>query len=726
MLVLKFGSSTQECLENVAKLLVKKQEQAICAILNYTDENVEALKKLIAQNGLVEIRLIQVRSLISLSDDFSEITDDLEHNRENIKSTLAKKNGLTLIHGFARKAGDIPSKKNSADYCAALIAATLKASAIEVWTDVDGLLSANPHKVKKALCIPELSYEEVMELSHFSTRLLFPPSIQPALDADIPIHIKNALNPQAQGTVIRKSVSSSNYDISGISSIDEVCLLQLRGSGMLGISGVAKRLFDALSEEKINVILISQASSEHSICLAISPNQAAKAQTALRAAFSKEIEKHLIEDIKLEEDCSIVAVVGSKMKERPGISGKMFSVLGKNGINVRAIAQGSSELNISSVISKKDLSKALNALHDDFFLSETKTLNLFLVGPGWVGSALLEQIEKHRASLKRDKYLSIRLAGAINSKKMLLDESGIALTSWKDELNHSDSESNLNKFIEQMIALNLPNSVYVDCSANDSVADSYEEVLSASISVVTPNKRANSGSYEKYLRLKNAAKEANVKYFYETNVGAGLPVIGTLNDLLASGDEIISIEGILSGTLSYIFNNFVPGTSFSQVVHKAKELGYTEPDPRDDLSGKDVARKLLVLAREMGIGLEEEQIELESLVPACCKNAGSVEEFIKTLPLADAEFEKQLNKANSENKVLRYIASISNGKAKVSLQAVGTDHPFYSLSGSDNIISFVSSRYKDRPLVVKGPGAGVAVTAAGVFADIVRVGSYLT
>lgn len=723
MLVLKFGSSTMGHLENVAKVLADKNQNEICCVLNYSPENLEKLKALLTDQ---EINEIDVSSIISLSDDLLRVSDEIEENKARIKNSLVS-DKLNLIHGFAKNIEEADAKKTTADYSAALIAAALGAEAIEIWTDVDGLLSANPEKVKKALTIKELSYEEMMELSHFGTKLLHPPSIQPAFDSKIPIYIKNAANLDASGTVIKSEPDFNDYEINGISSIDKVSLLQLSGSGMMGVSGVAKRFFTALSDENINVILISQASSEHSICVALSPDDAAAAQTAVKNAFLKEIEKHLIEDIALENDCSVVAVVGRKMKERPGLAAKVFSVLGKNGINIRAIAQGSSELNISAVVANKDLSKSLNALHDTFFLSETTTLNLFLVGPGLVGSALLEQIEDHKNSLKKDRNLSIKLAGVINSKKMLLTENGISLNDWKEELESKGETSSLDSFIKKMIALNLPNSTFVDCTANDDVANSYGDVLKASISVVTPNKRANSGSYNQYLELKNAAKNANVKYFYETNVGAGLPVIGTLNDLIASGDEIYSIEGILSGTLSYIFNSFVPGTSFSEIVKGAKENGYTEPDPRDDLSGKDVARKLLVLAREIGIPLEEEQIELESLIPDCCKDASSVDEFMAKLPEADAEYSQQLETANKDGKVLRYIASIENGgAAKVSLQAVDANHPFYSLSGSDNIISFVSSRYKERPLVVKGPGAGVDVTAAGVFADIVRIGSYLT
>jgi aspartokinase/homoserine dehydrogenase 1 len=674
-----------------------------------------------------DCRALDAREVIKTDDSFGAAQVDFAQSGELIRQEFARHPLLTLVTGFiaSTQNGETSTLgRGGSDFTAAVLAVALGASEIEFWTSVDGVMTADPKKVNRAFTIPELSYDEALELCHFGARVIFAPAMQPAMTRKIPIRIKNTFRPERPGSLISDAPPLSPRPISGISSISNIALFQLQGSGLIGVTGTARRLFDALSRADVNVILISQASSEHSICFAVSPEAAHRARTAVEDEFSFELEARQIELESPESEHCIIAVVGASMRNTRGISGKLFQALGKNGINVAAIAQGSSELNISVVINRSDESKALNALHDAFFLSDVKTLHLFLVGTGQVGKTLIEQIQSHREMLRRQK-LEVRLIGAANSRHMVFHEQGIAFDKWKEALDASDREMDIVRFVEQIQELNLPNSIFVDCTASDEVAAAYSALLRSSISVVTPNKRANSGSSEQYLELKERARKANVKFFYETNVGAGLPIIGTLNDLIASGDEILRIEAVLSGTLSYIFNSYMPGQSFSDIVREAKAKGYTEPDPRDDLSGRDVARKLLILGREIGLTLEEADIRVESLVPPSCRNAATVDDFFAALRKEDKNAAALLENAARNGKVLRYIGSIENGSAQVSLQAVGADHPFYSLSGSDNIVSFTTKRYLQRPLVVKGPGAGTDVTAAGVFADIIRAASYL-
>ncbi len=594
---------------------------------------------------------------------------------------------------------------------------------IEIWTDTDGLMTANPRKVKKAFPIKEISYIEAMEMCHFGVKIIHPTVIQEAQRKNIPIVIKNKLNPDFPGTVISKK-TNHNFIIQGISSISDIALLRLQGSGMVGVPGVSKRLFGALSNEKINIILISQASSEHSICFAVEPNSAEQAKNAIESEFSEEIKNNQIDPVFIEKNLSIIAIVGENMRHTPGISAKLFSALGKNGINISAIAQGSSELNISTVISKTDEEKALNAIHDAFFLSGTKTLNIFMIGCGQIGSTLLDQIQAQSASLQQNQSLEIKLIGIANSKKSFFDKDGIDLKNWKETLENSEP-STTEEFVEKMIKLNLPNSIFIDSTGNEKITENYEKILGNSISIVTPNKKANSGDYKTYLKLKETAKKSNIKFLYETNVGAGLPIINTLHDLLYSGDKIIRIEAVLSGTLSYIFNSFTGEKAFSEVVLETKQKGYTEPDPRDDLNGIDAARKILILAREIGLPLEMKDISVENLVPEDCRQTSSIEEFFSKLSTHNSDYSEKLAKAKTEGKRLCYIAKIENGKASVKLETVDSAHPFSALSGSDNIVSFTSTRYLERPLVIKGPGAGAEVTAAGVFADVIRIANYL-
>ena len=675
-----------------------------------------------------DLKVLDARDFIKSDRVFGAAKIKSEQTAILTRQAFSGKQRVTVVAGAiaSTDTGETTTLgRGGADGTAALIAAALGAEEIEVWSNVDGIMTADPKRVSRAFTIPQLSYEEALELSHFGTRVIFTAAMQPAISKKIPIRIRNAFAPEHPGTVISDEPRESAAAITGISSIGNVALLQLEGSGMIGVAGTAKRLFDALSRSEISVILISQASSEHSICFAITPDAVNRAKSAIAKEFAFEIGAQQIELLTPEYEHSIVAIVGANMRHTTGISGKLFQALGKNGINVAAIAQGSSELNISVVIDRIDESKTLNALHDAFFLSDSKTVNLFLVGVGQVGKKLIEQLDSQAAAMKRRK-LELRLVGAADSKMMYFDPEGISLSEVSSRLKSSKEKMNAIAFISKLRQLNLPNSIFIDCSASEEMADAYSAILRSSISIVTPNKRANSGPLARYRLLKEQAQKANVKFFYETNVGAGLPVIGTLNDLISSGDEIIKIEAVLSGTLSYIFNSYTAGKTFSEIVREAKAKGYTEPDPRDDLSGRDVARKLLILCREIGLALEERDVEVQSLVSAECAAAASVEEYFKRLQSEDAEFEKLRAGAESKGSVLRYIASIENGGAKVSLQPVSSSHPFYLLSGSDNVISFTTARYRERPLVVKGPGAGVDVTAAGVLADIIRVASYLS
>ncbi len=669
---------------------------------------------------------LDARKVIRTDSQFGYAKVDFEVTHKLIRDHFKNHLDTQIITGFiaTSESGETTTLgRSGSDYSAAIFAGALNASALEIWTDVDGMMTADPRMVKKAFTVPQMSYEEAMELSHFGAKVIFPATMQPAMAHRIPILVKNTFNPKAEGTLI--SADSVNGKlIKGISSMNNISLLNVQGSGLLGVVGVSMRLFTTLAREKINVILISQASSEHSICIAIETESAAKAKSSIEKEFIHEIHDELIDEIKVVQGLSIVAVVGDKMKQHPGTSGRMFSALGKNGVNVVAIAQGSSERNISTVIPQIDVSKSLNALHDAFFLSDKKTIHVFLLGTGLIGSTLIKQVKEQFQRLSEQNKLEVKLIGMANTKKMLFDENGLSLDACLAQLKESGEAMNLKSFVGKMIDLNLPTSVLVDCTSSEEVADQYEESLSANISIVTPNKKANSGPYEHYKKLKALARERGVRFLYETNVGAGLPVINTLNDLLLSGDRVIRIEGVLSGTLNYIFSSFVKGKVFSEVVAEAKAKGYTEPDPRDDLSGMDVARKILILSREAGIPLELADIEIENLVPENCRGEMSADSFLSKLKDHDAYFENLRTKAETKNEKLRYQAIFENGKASVKLGMVKSDHPFYSLSGSDNIILLTTERYHDRPMVIRGPGAGAEVTAAGVFADIIRIGNY--
>ncbi|MBU0695126.1 MAG: bifunctional aspartate kinase/homoserine dehydrogenase I [Bacteroidetes bacterium] len=644
------------------------------------------------------------------------VQDFFAHNSEN----------LVVATGFI--ASNAESKittlgRGGSDYTAAIFGAALNVSQIEIWTDVNGMMTADPRRVKKAFSMEELSYTEAMELSFFGAKVIYPPTMIPAFLKKIPIVIKNTFDPEFAGTFIKHDLKPSNTIIRGISSVDRISIINIEGSGMVGKAGFSGRLFSLLSREQVNVILITQSSSEHSITFAVNPDEVLKAKILIEQEFELELHAGKLEPVKIETNLSILAIVGENMKKTPGISGKLFNALGRNGVNVVAIAQGSSEYNISVIIYNEDLSKALNAVHDAFFAELQKTLNVFVVGVGNIGTELLSQIKGHKEFLAKNNLINIKILGLTNTKKMLIDVDGIDLGNWKELLNASEEEANLEEFIQQMKKLNLPNCVFIDNTASPYPSQFYKEAFEANISVVTCNKIANSGEYAQFAELKNTAQKHGVDFYYETNVGAGLPIIKTLNDLIVSGDKISKIEAILSGTISFIFNNFKGDANFHDVVKLAQEKGFTEPDPRDDLGGVDFMRKMLILARNTGIEMEANDVKLGEIIPESCAKAPSVADFYQELKSSNDYFEQVKKDAEKAGKVLRYIGKLENGKVEISMQAVGADHPFYALSGSDNIIAFTTDRYNETQMVVKGPGAGAAVTAAGVFADLVKVGA---
>ncbi|MCB0632320.1 MAG: bifunctional aspartate kinase/homoserine dehydrogenase I [Lewinella sp.] len=680
------------------------------------------------QEGLPTAYL-DARKVIKTDKTFGAARVDMELTEKTIRQYYdAHPNEIHIVTGFiAADKGGLTTTlgRGGSDYSASLLASGLDAEAIEIWTDVDGVLTADPRKVSKAFTIPRMTYAEAMEMSHFGAKVIYPPTLMPALKKQIPLTIKNTFNPDFAGTLISDEADPGGHAVKGISSINEVALLTLSGGGLFGVPGIAGRLFTALAQGDINVILITQGSSEHAISFAIQPKLAAKAKKRVESAFEYEMKTGIVDPVRVEENLSVVAIIGENMRYRPGISGRLFQALGKNGINAIAIAQGSSELNVSVVINRNNESKALNALHETFFLSDTKELHLFMVGVGLIGSTLIKQIQDQAEFLRKTRSLELRIVGMTNTKTMHFNEIGIDLTNWKKKLKESETAADMRAFIQKMKAMNLPNSIFVDNTADESIAAFYEEILDASISISTPNKIATSSAYLQYQRLKTIAQKRGVQFLYETNVGAGLPVISTLNDLIISGDQITKIEGVLSGSLSFIFNSYKAGTSFSDIVKEAQKRGYTEPDPRVDLNGLDVRRKLIILARESGYPIEAKEVMIENILPVACQEAPTVESFFTTLEKADDHFETMRQKAENEGKVLRMIAKLDNGHASIGLEAVDSSHPFYGLSGSDNMIVFTTKRYEERPLVVRGPGAGAEVTAAGVFAEIIKIGNLL-
>jgi aspartokinase/homoserine dehydrogenase 1 len=662
------------------------------------------------------------RELIVTNSNFSAAEVDFELTAEKVKQFFSSTSSpLYVVPGFIasdKKGITTTLGRGGSDYTAAILASAVNAANLEIWTDVSGMMTADPRLTNNARIIPHISYQEAMELSHFGAKVIYPPTIQPVMSQNIPVWIKNTFAPADEGTLIESVATKNGNIVRGISSINNIALISLEGSGMIGIPGFSKRLFEALSNEKINVILITQSSSEHSICVGIDSLMAEKAKLAVDTAFANEIALQKVEPLQIEAELSIVALVGENMKSHPGISGRMFSALGKNGINIRAIAQGSSEKNISAVISTKDVRKAINVLHEEFFETTYKQVNLFIVGTGNVGAKLLGQLKQQAAYLQEKMKLQIRVVGLSNSRKMLIDEEGIDMSKWKEKLDAAPA-ADLQKLVDDIISRNLRNSVFVDITANDKVAAVYSQLLRKSISVVACNKVAASSVFSNYKSLKDLAGEFNCQFLFETNVGAGLPVIATLNDLVSSGDRVHRIQAVLSGTLNFVFNNYDGTRKFADVVKQAQDEGYTEPDPRLDLSGTDVMRKIMILARETGEKIEMDDIANNSFMPPSCMK-GSVDDFYREMAKEETHFRQLFEKANAAGTKLKFVASFDNGKASVGLQHIDPKHDLYHLYGKDNVVLFYTDRYTEQPLVVKGAGAGAEVTASGVFADIIR------
>lgn len=668
--------------------------------------------------------LIDAREIIKTDNNYGNANVDFTLTNSLIRKRILKRNKLIIVPGFiSSTSGNEPTTlgRGGSDYTAAIIAAAINADILEIWTDTDGFMTADPRKVEKAYAIESLTYSEAIELSHFGAKVIYTPTLRPVYKKLIPVLVRNSFNPDTKGTLIsEKSSNGSRSPIKGISSIDHIDLLTLQGPSMVGVTGTSMRLFGSLAKRNVNIILITQASSEYSITFAINPPDTRKAVEAINQEFEREITFKKELKIVIEKDLSIIAIVGERMKNTPGISATLFRSLGRNGINVIATAQGSSELNISVVIKNESLKKALNVIHDGFFLSKYKELHLFLAGTGFVGSSLISQLLKQRETLLKEHNLNINLLGITNSRKMLLGNKPISLETCKESLNNTGEKSNIDVFISQMTKLNLRNSVFIDCTADAGVATTYKEALQKYVSVVTASKIACSSEYSYYHLLKSIANERGVRFMYETTVGAGLPVIKTINDLVVSGDKILKIEAVLSGTLNFIFNMLGPDMPLSKTIRIAKEKGISEPDPRIDLSGIDVVRKILILSREAGYTIEKEDIIVKRFLPEECFD-GDLESFYNKVRQFDDEFERQRKILVKQNKKWRFFASMDRGKAMVELISVDSSHPTYDLEGSNNIVLLTTERYRELPMVIKGYGAGADVTAAGVFADIMRV-----
>lgn len=647
----------------------------------------------------------------------SELTNKL------VRDAFADLPRITIVPGFISMDKDNDETTNigrgGSDYTAAIIAAALDAEILEIWTDVDGFMTADPRIIKTAYTINELSYVEAMELCNFGAKVVYPPTIYPVCVKNIPIKVKNTFNPEALGTIIKNKIDNDRKPIKGISSINGTTLITVTGLSMVGVIGVNRRIFTALADEGISVFMVSQASSENSTSIGVRDEDAPEAVNVLNAEFAKEIETGAMFPMHAESDLATIAIVGENMKHTPGIAGKLFGTLGRSGISVIACAQGASETNISFVVNSKHLRKSLNVLHDSFFLSEYKVLNLFICGVGTVGGKLIEQIRSQYDELKERSRLKLNVVGIASSRNAIFSRDGLDLANYRELLKEAEP-SDPNKLRESVLGMNIFNSVFVDCTASKDVAELYQTFLEHNISVIAANKIAASSDYESYLKLKRTALTRGVKFRFETNVGAGLPIIGTINDLRNSGDRILKIEAVLSGTLNFIFNEIAADVPFSETVRRAKEQGYSEPDPRIDLSGKDVIRKLVILTREAGYKVEQDDVEKHLFVPNEYFE-GSVDDFWEKLPALDADFEKRRAVLEKENKRWRFVAKMEGGRTSVSLQEVGSTHPFYNLEGSNNIVLLTTERYKEYPMQIQGYGAGASVTAAGVFANIMSI-----
>ncbi len=684
----------------------------------------ERLSSIIAATLIKGAVWYDSRNFIKTEKKHAKHILDSELTTSLVKETFDEIPQVALVPGFIstdKNSGEVTNLgRGGSDYTASIIAASLNAASLEIWTDVDGFMTADPRVISTAYTINELSYVEAMELCNFGAKVVYPPTIYPVCHKNIPILIKNTFNPEAPGTIIKQEVDSGSKAIKGISSINDTTLITVTGLGMVGVIGVNFRIFKALAQNGISVFMVSQASSENSTSIGVRNQDAALACEVLNEEFAKEIEMGEISPVVAEMNLATIAIVGENMKHTPGIAGKLFGTLGRNGISVIACAQGASETNISFVVEAKSLRKSLNVIHDSFFLSEYQVLNLFICGTGTVGGSLIEQIRCQQQKLMQERGLKLKVVGIADGHRALFTRAGIDLASYREEMEEKGIPSSAAVLHDEIIGMNIFNSVFVDCTASAEVASLYKEFLMHNISVVAANKIAASSDYSIYSELKQIARRRGGKFLFETNVGAGLPIINTINDLINSGDKILKIEAVLSGTLNYIFNKISADVPFSQTIKMAQEERYSEPDPRIDLSGKDVIRKLVILAREAGYKLEQTDVEKHLFVPSDFFE-GPLEEFWKKVPSLDADFEARRRKLESENKRWRFVAKLENGKGSVSLQEVDSKHPFYGLEGSNNIILLTTERYKEYPMMIQGYGAGASVTAAGVFADIMSI-----
>ena len=684
----------------------------------------ERLSSIIVANLIEGAVWYDSRTFIKTEKKHSRHILDSDLTTQLVKATFNELPKVALVPGFIssdKNSGEITNLgRGGSDYTASIIAAALQAEVLEIWTDVDGFMTADPRVISNAYVINELSYVEAMELCNFGAKVVYPPTIYPACHNNIPILIKNTFNPNAPGTIIEQEIKAESKAIKGISSINDTALITVTGLGMVGVIGVNYRIFKALAKNGISVFMVSQASSENSTSIGVRNQDAELACEVLNEEFSKEIEMGEISPVCAEKNLATIAIVGENMKKTPGIAGKLFGTLGRNGISVIACAQGASETNISFVVEEKYLRKSLNVIHDSFFLSEYQVLNLFICGTGTVGDSLIKQLASQQEKLMKERGLKLNVVGIANGHQALFDRDGLDLSNYRALLDEKGAASSPQIIRDEVIGMNIFNSVFVDCTANADVASLYKDLLNNNVSVVAANKIAASSSYANYSELKRIARNRGVKYLFETNVGAGLPIIKTINDLLASGDKILKIEAVVSGTLNFIFNKISADVPFSETIRLAKEQGYSEPDPRIDLSGKDVIRKLVILAREAGYVLEQEDVEKHLFVPDEFFE-GSLDDFWKNIPSLDADFEARRQKLEEENKHWKFVAKLEDGKGSVSLQEVSRSHPFYGLEGSNNIVLLTTERYNEYPMMIQGYGAGASVTAAGVFADIISV-----
>ena len=701
-------------------LIKELSSKTLDAIVSYG----ERLSSTILSRVIEDIVLFDSRTFIKTETQFNKHIVDFDTTNRLITETFAQQPRRALVPGFISSdhiSGDVTNLgRGGSDYTAAILAATLDATRLEIWTDVDGFMTADPRVISSAYVIEKLSFTEATELCNYGAKVIYPPTISPVYHKNIPIVIKNTFNPTAPGTLINNDNDPNSKAIKGISSINDTCLITVSGLGMVGVVGVNSRIFNSLAQSGVNVFMVSQASSENSTTFAVRNADAELAVEVLNKEFATEIEQGEMSPALAEHDLATIAIVGENMKNAPGIAGKLFGTLGRSGINTIACAQGAQKMNISIVIKSCDLRKTLNAIHDSFFLSSSQVLNLFVMGVGSVGSNLLKQIAKQQNNLLRNKALNLRVVGIANSHNCIFNRDGIDLNTYCEQLSNSKIISTPTTFKEEMLQMNMFNSVFVDCTDSGDVAAQYYDILSHNISVVASNKIAASSSYNNYIMLKETAKARDVKFLFETNVGAGLPIINTINALTNSGDSILHIDAALSGTLNYIFNTVSNEIPLSRAIKMAIEAGYSEPDPRVDLSGKDVLRKMVILAREAGYTIEQEDVDVDYFIPKEYFD-NDLDTFMTLIPNLDADFEQMRMQYAQEGKLLRYVASLNDGHAKIGLQAVDSSHPLYQMEGSNNVILITTDRYHEYPMIIKGYGAGAGVTAAGVFADIISI-----